>query len=125
MMTKTRILPSGVLESESESHSVMSDSLQSHELYSPWNSPGQHTGVGSPSLLQGIFPTQVQTQVSGMQVDSLPAEPPGKPYLTQVFPFELWLIFLLQEASASLSSSRVLSLLGCLKLPQKNCLRGS
>ena len=24
----------------------------------PWNSPGQNTGVGSPSLLQGIFPTQ-------------------------------------------------------------------
>ena len=29
-----------------------------HGLYSPWNSPGQNTGVGSPSLLQGIFPTQ-------------------------------------------------------------------
>ena len=27
-------------------------------LYSPWNSPGQSTGVGSHSLLQGIFPTQ-------------------------------------------------------------------
>ena len=27
-------------------------------LYSPWNSPGQNTGVGSLSLLQGIFPTQ-------------------------------------------------------------------
>ena len=26
--------------------------------YSPWNSPGQNTGVGSFSLLQGIFPTQ-------------------------------------------------------------------
>ena len=25
--------------------------------YSPWNSPGQNTGVGSLSLLQGIFPT--------------------------------------------------------------------
>ena len=42
----------------SESHSVISDSLRSHELYSPWNSPGQNTGVGSLSLLQGIFPTQ-------------------------------------------------------------------
>ena len=29
-----------------------------HGLYSPWNSPGQDTGVGSLSLLQGIFPTQ-------------------------------------------------------------------
>ena len=26
--------------------------------YSPWNSPGQNTGLGSLSLLQGIFPTQ-------------------------------------------------------------------
>ena len=26
--------------------------------YSPWNFPGQNTGVGSLSLLQGIFPTQ-------------------------------------------------------------------
>ena len=44
--------------SESESHSVMSDSLRPRGLYSPWNSPGQNTGVGSLSLLQGIFPTQ-------------------------------------------------------------------
>ena len=41
-----------------ESHSVLSDSLQPHGLYSPWNSPGQTTGVGSLSLLHGIFPTQ-------------------------------------------------------------------
>ena len=27
-------------------------------IYSPWNSPGQNTGVGNLSLLQGIFPTQ-------------------------------------------------------------------
>ena len=62
---------------ESESHSVMPNSLQLHGLYSPcnspgqntevgsrsllqdsWNSPGQDTGAGSQSLLQGIFPTQ-------------------------------------------------------------------
>jgi len=44
--------------SETESGSEMSNSLQLHGLYSPWNSPGQNTGVGSFSLLQGIFPTQ-------------------------------------------------------------------
>ena len=44
--------------SESESHSVTSNSLHSHGLYSPWNSPGQNTGVGSLCLLQGNFPTQ-------------------------------------------------------------------
>ena len=36
----------------------MSNSLGPHGLYSPWNSPGQNTGVSSRSLLQGIFPTQ-------------------------------------------------------------------
>ena len=43
---------------ESESCSVVSDSLWPHGLYNPWNSPGQNTGVGSYSLLQGTFPTQ-------------------------------------------------------------------
>ena len=43
------------MESESESHSVVSDSLRPHGLYSPWNSSGQNTGVGSRSVLQGIF----------------------------------------------------------------------
>ena len=42
----------------SESSSVVSNSLQPQGLYSPWNSPGQNTGVGSLSLLQGIFPNQ-------------------------------------------------------------------
>ena len=42
----------------SESHSVVSDSLWPHGLYSPPNSPGHNTGVDSHSLLQGIFPTQ-------------------------------------------------------------------
>ena len=32
--------------------------LWPHGLYSPWNSPGQNTGVGSLSLPQVIFPTQ-------------------------------------------------------------------
>ena len=45
-------------ESENESRSVLSHSLWPHGLYSPWNTPGQNTEVGSLSLLQGIFPTQ-------------------------------------------------------------------
>ena len=43
---------------ESGSHSVMFNSLWPHGLYSPWNSPGQNTGVGSLSILQGIIPNQ-------------------------------------------------------------------
>ena len=45
-------------ESESQSRSVVSDSLRPHGLHSPWNSPSQNTGVGSLSLLQGIFPAK-------------------------------------------------------------------
>ena len=49
--------------SDSDSHSVMSDSLRPHGLYPtrlvcPWDSPGKNTGRGCHSLLQGIFPTQ-------------------------------------------------------------------
>ena len=41
-----------------ESHSVVSNFLQPYGPHSPWNSPGQNTGVGILSHLQGIFPTQ-------------------------------------------------------------------
>ena len=41
----------GEFNSESESHSVVSDPIS-------WNSPGQNPGVSSLSLLQGIFQTQ-------------------------------------------------------------------
>ena len=35
------------------------------ELYLyPWDSPGKNTGVGSPSLFEGIFPNRDQIQVS-------------------------------------------------------------
>ena len=45
-------------ESVSESSSVVADSLPPHGPHCPWNSLGWNTGVGSRSLLQGIFPTQ-------------------------------------------------------------------
>ena len=41
---------------------------------SPWNSPGQNTGVGSLSLLQWIFPTQVSHIVGRF----FTSEPPEK-----------------------------------------------
>ena len=43
---------------KSKNHKVVFDSLRPHGLCSPWNSPGQNIGVGSRSLLQGIFPNQ-------------------------------------------------------------------
>ena len=47
-----------ILVKWTENLSVVADSLRPYGLYSPWNSPGQNTGVGRLSLLQGIFPTQ-------------------------------------------------------------------
>ena len=47
-----------VLESESGSLLAVSDFFLPHGLYSPWNTPGQNTGVGSLSLLWGIVLTQ-------------------------------------------------------------------
>ena len=44
--------------SESESCSAVFNSLRLHGLYSPWNSLGQNTGVGSLYLLQRFFITQ-------------------------------------------------------------------
>ena len=43
---------------ESESYSVVSNPLWPRGPYSLWDSPGQHAGVASLSLLQGIFPPQ-------------------------------------------------------------------
>ena len=67
---------------ESESRSVLFDSLQPHGLYNPWSSAGQNTGVGSLFLLQGIFPAQglnLGLPHCTLRAGSLPAEPQGKP----------------------------------------------
>ena len=69
---------------ESESRSVVSDSLWPHGLYRPWNSPGQNTGMGSLSLLQGIFPTQGLNPGLLHCRRILWSEPPGKPKNTGV-----------------------------------------
>ena len=64
---------------ESESRSVVSDSLQPHGLYRPWNSPGQNTVVGSCALLQGNLPKPgIKPRSPILQADSLLAEPQGK-----------------------------------------------
>ena len=60
----------------SGSRSVVSDPVRPRGLYSPWDSPGQNTGVGSRSLPQGIFPTQGSNQVSC--IAGFLAEPQGK-----------------------------------------------
>ena len=47
------------------SHSLSPHGLYPSRLLCPWNSLGQNTGVGSPSLLQRIFPTQVSRIADG------------------------------------------------------------
>ena len=61
---------------QSESRSAMSDSLRPQGLYSPWNSPGRNTGVGSLCLLQGIVPMEGSNPglLHCRWMDSLPAE---------------------------------------------------
>ena len=69
--------------SESEGHSVMSGSLRPQGPYSPWNSPGQNTGVGSPSVLQGNLPNPgIEPRSPTLQVNSLSAESQAKPSYT-------------------------------------------
>ena len=68
----------------------MSDSV-THGLYSPGNSLGQNTGVVALPFSKGSFQPRDWTQVSVMQVDSLPAELQGKPlifYDLTEFPWE-------------------------------------
>ena len=65
-----------------------------------------NTGVGSLSLLQGIFRTQ-ELNPSLLQADSLPFEPPGKPMNTGVGSLSLLQgIFLTQESNWGLLRCR-------------------
>ena len=86
----------------------MFNSLRPHGLYSPWNSPGQNTGVGSLSLLQQDLPNPgIKPRSPTLQADSLPAELQGKPKNTGVGSlFLLQGIFLTQESNRGLPHCR-------------------
>ena len=79
-------------------------------ILSPWDSPGQNTGVGSLSLLQGIFPTQGSTTRNDCRIAGrffLPAEPQRKPKNTGVGSLSLFQgIFLTQELNWGLLHCR-------------------
>ena len=70
-------------------------------MYSPWNPPGQNTGVSSGSLCQGTFLTlRLNSRSPALLVDSLSAKPPGKPKNTEVGSLSLLQqIFLTQESN--------------------------
>ena len=95
----------------------MSDSLRPHGLYRP-DSPSQNTGVGSLSLLQGLFPNPgIEPRSPTLQVASLPAELPGRTpgsgqenfffilcHLTQVSKTHVFMFFI-RESDSSISRS--------------------
>ena len=57
-----------------------SASLQADSLLSEPSGKLKNTGVGSLSLLQGIFPDPgIEPGLTALQADSLPSEPPAKP----------------------------------------------
>ena len=64
---------------------LRSPTLQAESLPAEPQGKPKNTGVGSLSLLQGIFPTQESNRgPPALQADSLPAEPQGKPKNTAV-----------------------------------------
>ena len=75
----------GAVSGVAQSRTRLKRLSSSSRLYSPGNSPGQNTGVGSLSLLQGNIPTQGSNPVAVTGsffffFFFLPAEPQGKPY---------------------------------------------
>ena len=60
-------------------------------IHSVENSPGQNTGLGSLSLLQGNLPNPgIEPRSPTLQADSLPAEPQGKPKFDQKEEGKTW-----------------------------------
>ena len=91
------------MQRQSEGHSIVSTLLRSH----PWNSPGtlQNTGVDSQLFPSpGDLPNPgIKPRPPTLQVDSLLAEPPGKPKNTGVGSLSLLQrIFPTQESNQGL-----------------------
>ena len=76
-LQRLSLCPLHPLMHENEKCSVVSDSLQPHRLVH--GILGQNTGVGSCSLLQGSSNSGIEPASPALQVDSSPAQLPGKP----------------------------------------------
>ena len=93
---------------KSESHSVVSDSLQLHGLLHTmeFSRPDYWSGQPFPSSRDLPNPG-IEPRSPALQADSLPAEPPGKPKNTGVGSlFLLQRTFLTQESNQSLRHCR-------------------
>ena len=95
------------LACESESRSVMSDSLRPHGLLQSMEFSRPEYWTGSLSLLQGIFPTQGLNPGSPtLWADSLPDEPQGKPRSR----FGVWFYVLMEVIFLFLSALWVIDI---------------
>ena len=72
--TKNKYLSSQRWLTECEICSVVSNSLRPHGLYSPWNAPGQNTGVRTFPFSKRFPNPGIEPVSPTLQVDSLPAE---------------------------------------------------
>ena len=88
----------------------MSDSLRPHGPYIPWHSPGHNAGVGSPFPSPGDLPNPgIKSRSPTLQMDSLPAEPQGKPRNTGKGSLSLLQgIFVTQESNQGLLHCRLI-----------------
>ena len=103
------------IHSESESCSVMSNSLQLHGLQLvwlcwPWRFSRQEYSNGLPCPPSGYLPNPgIKPRPLALQVDSLLSEPPGKPKNTGVGSLSLFQgIFSTQESNWSLLHCRLI-----------------
>ena len=80
-----KVLHNLFIKSETVSYSVVSHSLQTHELYparllSPWDSPGKNTGASIPFSKGSSRPRdQSNMGLPHCRADSLSSDPPDKP----------------------------------------------
>ena len=104
-------------------HSVMSNSLWSHELYVTYpgfsvhgDSPGKNTGVVTTPFSMGSSQPRDWTMSPALQVDSSPSEPQGKNTLTVSAPI-LFPFLLLQLRTFPSSHLRPMTLSVLMALP--------
>ena len=71
--------PGSSVQVKYESHSVISDSLWLHGLYSPWNSPDRILEWIAFPFSRHLSNPGIEPRSPALHVKSLPSEPQGKP----------------------------------------------
>ena len=86
----------------------MSDSLRPHGLYSPWNSPGQSTGVGSLSLIREA-PLHIFSSVQSLSRVQLFATPWTATRQASLSITNSWSLFKLMSVELVMQSLQMLN----------------